>query len=124
MSDGMDPMVLLQYLQQQPGGLDQYFEPYQQEQDVLNKHMGLDQGLMQGGPQHTNLPGGAPRRPQRRCGKIGGNVLQKKDLGGLSEVGQHMQHSGANVIQAYLKALQSGRMGAGDIDPSAINGLA
>jgi hypothetical protein len=123
MSDGMDPLALLQYLQQQPGGLEQYFEPYQQEQDVLNKHMGLAQGLMQGGPQHTSPLGALLGGLSDAAGKLGGNYLQQKDLGGLTQVGQHMQGDAAGRLRALLQAIQASRVGAGDVDPSSTAGL-
>jgi len=130
----MDPMAFLDYLRNldAQGLLEGAFEPYQQEEDVLNKKQALHQGLMQPGPQHTSPLGALLGGLSDAAGKIGGNYLQKGDLAGLTGIGQHMQADAVGRVRsmfpggagdpnlALLKALG----GSGDFDPSLFAGLA
>jgi hypothetical protein len=104
--------VLQQYMQE--GRLQELFQPYQQEQSVLDQQMQLAQGMRQPGSQRATPMGALFGGLANAAGNIGGAVLQQKGLEGQTALGKRQQMESSGRVGAILRALQQ-RQG---IDPS------
>jgi hypothetical protein len=105
----MDEMLtpeMMQILQQyaQEGRLDELFQPFQQEQGVLDQQMQLAQGMRERGPQRSSPTGALLGGLSNAVGNIGGAMLQKKGLEGQTALGQRMQGDASGRVGAILKA--------------------
>lgn len=115
MNGQMDPQmmeILQQYAQE--GRLDELFQPYQQEQSVLDQQMQIAQGMRERGPQRGTPTGALFGGLSNALGNIGGAMLQKKALEGQTALGKRQQAEASGRVSAILREMQR-RKG---IDPS------
>jgi hypothetical protein len=95
--------LLQQYAQE--GRLGELFQPFQQEQSVLDQQMQLGQGMReQRGPQRSTPTGALFGGLSSAIGNIGGAMLQKKGLEGQAALGKRMQGDASGRVGAILKA--------------------
>lgn len=103
-----DMMNLLQQYMSE-GRLDELFQPYQQEQNVLDQQMQLAQGMRQRGPQRSTPTGALFGGLSNAVGNTGGSVLQQKALEGQAALGKRQQEEAAGRVAAILRAMQQRR---------------
>lgn len=95
--------ILQQYANE--GRLGELFQPFQQEQSVLNQEMEIAQSLGQRrAPQRSSPTGALFSGLANAAGGIGGAMLQKKGLEGQAALGQRMQGDASGRVGAILRA--------------------
>lgn len=94
-------MMLLQSLP--PEEIEAMFQPFQQDQNVLDQQMALATQLRDRPQQSFSTPGGAIAGGLAGAlGQIGGAYGQGRALKGQQELGQRMQGDASGRIQAWL----------------------
>lgn len=96
-----DFMALLQRYEAE-GRLDELFQPFGQEQNVLDQEMALAEQLRRPGPQRSSPWGAALGGLSNALGNVGGAVLQKRNLDAQQALGGRMQGDAAGRMQALL----------------------
>lgn len=104
--------ILQQYMDE--GRLGELFQPYQQEQSVLDQQMQLAQGLRQRGPQRSTPTGALFGGLSNAASNIGSAMLQKQALEGQSALGKRQQTEASGRVGAILREMQRRR----GVDPS------
>lgn len=102
-SSEVDFLNLLQELS--PEELSALFEPYQQEQSVLDQQMALAGQLRQRGPERSTPTGALLGGLANALGNAGGAYLQGKGLEGQAALGKRMQADASGRMQALMEAL-------------------
>lgn len=106
----INPDVLALFQQyMQEGRLPELFQPFQQEQSVLNQEMQLAEGLRQNGPQRSTPTGALLGGLSRAVGNIGAAAMQQKGLEGQTALGKRMQGDASGRTGAILRAAMKRR---------------
>jgi hypothetical protein len=88
------------------GGLDSLFQPFQQEQGVLDQEMALAQQLRQPGRERSTPGGALLGGLSNALGGLGGAVLQQKGLGAQRELGTRMQQDASGRMETLIRLLR------------------
>lgn len=101
---GEDFLTMLSSLP--PEQLQAMFEPYQQEQGVLDQQMQLAQQLRQPGRQHSSPIGALLGGLSDATGNVGGAVLQQRGLDAQGALGSRTQKDATGRMDALIGALR------------------
>jgi hypothetical protein len=103
----MDPQImaiLQQYMQE--GRLQELFQPFQQEQAVLDQQMAMGQQMQQPGQRRATPLGALLGGASDAIGKISGANMQQKALDGQTALSKRMQGDASGRTTALLEMLQ------------------
>lgn len=125
----MDPTTSQDFLallqEMSPEELAALFQPFQQEQNVLNQQMELAQQARQPGREHSSPMGALLGGMSNAVGNVGGAAMQAKGLGEQRALGGRMQQDATGRLEALLRRLkqQQGRPGSyEDLAPATMLG--
>lgn len=113
----MDPSLLALLQSLPPEQLQAMFEPFQQEQSVLDQQMGIAGQMRQPqGGEHSSPMGALLGGLGNAVGNVGGAMMQAKGLGGQTALGGRQQGDATNRMRMILDILKQGQGAPGMMD--------